>query len=977
MTRLVVRLFGSPQLERDGSPIAVDTRKALALLAYLALSGQRHGREALAVLLWPDYADGRAALRRTLSSLARALDGAGLAAERDSIALAPGAVLWVDVTHFRALLADADRHGHAAVEACPTCVARLEEAAGLYHDDFLAGFSLRDSAEFDDWRFFQAEGLRRELATVLDRLVTAHVHAGAYEPAITHARRRLALDPLHEPAHRVLMQLYEWAGQRAAALRQYQRCTRLLQDELGVAPQPETIELYQALRTGTGPQPTATVASSPTVAGSLTVAQSEPAPVVAQPTAAGQLLPLVGRETEWAILRDRYDAVGLDGHLVVVEGEAGIGKTRLVEEVLAAVGQAGAATLVVRCFAGQGGLAYGPVAEALRDALARPEAADRLSTTPPHWLAEAARLLPELAALIPDLPAALPLDNPGAQAHFFEGMAQVLSALVGGLRPGLVTVDDLHWADAATVDLLAYLIRRLRGRPLFLVATWRAEEAPAGHPLRLLLAEALRAGLGTHLTLDRLGRADVEALSTAVNPAGRALPAATVERVHTETEGLPFFLVEYLTAIAHGLTPAANGDWMRPGGIRALLRSRLTSVDDAGRRLLATAAVIGRSFDVDTLQAAGDLPEEELVVALEALLARGLIREAGGDRQPNYDFSHEHLRALVYEETSRARRRLLHRRVADALATLGAGDVDGARAGRIARHYEQAGQPAAAAQYYRLAGNYARGLYANAEALVHLRAALALGDPDSAGLHEAIGDLQTLLGDYGAAITSYTAAEGAAEPGRRVTLARKLGGVHHRRGEFARAESQYAAAEARAVASDDGERARLYSDWSLTARQQGDDIRATELAQRALTLAEASGDAPSLAQAHNALGILASGRSDLITARHHLEQSLALATDLGDRSARVAALNNLAWVAEADGRLNDALALAEAALELCVVLGDRHRAAALHSRLADLLHAASRLEPAMSHLKEAVRIYAEIGVEAGAVQPHIWRLSEW
>ena len=132
----------------------------------------------------------------------------------------------------------------ATTDACAAGVDRLEEAVGLYRDDFLAGFHLRDSPEFDDWRFFQAGRLRRELAGTLDRLVTAQIARRRGYDAVVAARRRLALEPLHEPAHRALMRLYGWTGQRAAALRQFQPCPRVLQDELGVEPQPETIAVH-------------------------------------------------------------------------------------------------------------------------------------------------------------------------------------------------------------------------------------------------------------------------------------------------------------------------------------------------------------------------------------------------------------------------------------------------------------------------------------------------------------------------------------------------------------------------------------------------------------------------------------------------------------------------------------------------------------------------------------------------------------
>ena len=169
MSQLTIHLLGAPGIARDGAPVAVDTRKATALLAYLAVTGRSHAREALAALLWPEYDDehARAALRRTLSTLRTALGAPHLVIDRDTVSLIPGAGLWVDVTEFRARLAACRTHGHAAADVCHACLAPLAEAAALYRDDFLAGFTLRDSAEFDDWQFAQAESLRGELAEAL------------------------------------------------------------------------------------------------------------------------------------------------------------------------------------------------------------------------------------------------------------------------------------------------------------------------------------------------------------------------------------------------------------------------------------------------------------------------------------------------------------------------------------------------------------------------------------------------------------------------------------------------------------------------------------------------------------------------------------------------------------------------------------------------------------------------------------------
>jgi DNA-binding SARP family transcriptional activator len=257
MSCLRLYLLCSPHIEIDDVAVEADTRKAIALLAYLVIMGERQRRDALANLLWPelDRSHGRTALRRTLYALRKALDGDWLEVDRETIGLDPGADTWLDVDRFHRHLAACLTHGHPAREVCAACVAPLSAAAELYSGDFMAGFSLRDSLNFDDWQFFQAEALREEFAGVLEKLVRCHSAQGAFDSALGYARRWLTLDPLNEAAHCQLMCLYAWSGQRTAAMRQYQACVQVLEDELGTQPQARTTVLYEAIAQGRPPQP--------------------------------------------------------------------------------------------------------------------------------------------------------------------------------------------------------------------------------------------------------------------------------------------------------------------------------------------------------------------------------------------------------------------------------------------------------------------------------------------------------------------------------------------------------------------------------------------------------------------------------------------------------------------------------------------------------------------------------------------------
>ena len=248
MQRVRVTLLGVPAIERDGVAITVDTRKATALLAYLAMAVGPQSRDVIASLLWSslDTAGSRAALRRTLSTLKTALLDDALERNRDTLRLRRDA-LDLDVDRFQAALARVRGHRHTLRHGCQICLPVLLEAAAMYRSDFLTGFSLRNSPEFDDWQILQAEALRRLLSEALAGIVAALVAAERFEDAIEHARRWLVLDPFYESAHRALMELYQRAGQRSLAIRQYRECVRLLDEELAVMPAEETTRLYQSI----------------------------------------------------------------------------------------------------------------------------------------------------------------------------------------------------------------------------------------------------------------------------------------------------------------------------------------------------------------------------------------------------------------------------------------------------------------------------------------------------------------------------------------------------------------------------------------------------------------------------------------------------------------------------------------------------------------------------------------------------------
>ncbi len=277
-----IALLGPPQIEADGRPVVVDTRKAVALLAYVAIVDRPVARESLAELLWPESEpeDARGALRRTLSVLRAGLGGSWLRIDRRQVVL-EGDDINFDVATFRGAVRGGP-HVHASGDACPACRVRLSRAVDFFRGDFLEGFSLRDSAPFDEWQMLESEALRTELADALRRLLDLEV-AEARPEAVATARRQIALDPLDEAAHRSLMRVHAAAGDRAALARHYRSLVLTLERELGVGPAAETTQLHDSLLRRPAPEDRADAMSGTASLGPVARAVLSAAAILGRP----------------------------------------------------------------------------------------------------------------------------------------------------------------------------------------------------------------------------------------------------------------------------------------------------------------------------------------------------------------------------------------------------------------------------------------------------------------------------------------------------------------------------------------------------------------------------------------------------------------------------------------------------------------------------------------------------------------------
>ncbi|GAB3142189.1 AAA family ATPase [Amycolatopsis stemonae] len=656
---LRVSLLGEQVIaDEETGTVLTRSPRSVALVAHLVVhAGLAQPRRRIAGLFWPDSTDAQALtnLRRELHQLRRVLG------DPPSLDVTGRDLCWrdtpssrVDVREF-----DAARRAALAAEDAGEVLGHARAALALYRGELLPGLA-------DDWVLAARAELDRQCVELCDLICATP--SGDPAAALAAARRRIRLRPLEETGYRTLMGLQADAGDRAGAVSTYHQCASVLERELGVVPSEPTRAALRRLLARPEPEP-------------------RRAAVLGLVVRAAVLARLVGL---W-----RAAAAGRSG-MVLVRGDAGVGKTRLVGELAALARAEGAVVAAGRCFGTPGRLAPAPVADRLR-----PPAVQRAAASlDPVWRAEVDRLLPAT----PPVAGGHPTVDAWQRLRFFEGLARALTA---GGRPVLLVLDNAQWCDEETSAFVTFCLGLLPKAPLLVAGTLRDGDLDAR--VESWTAQLRDDGRLAELPLRPFDADGTAHLGEAV--AGRPLSESDRTVLYAATGGFPLYVVEALRTSA---SPPS-------GRLAGVLRARLEQPGAAAREVAGLAAAAGRDFTLELLTEASDLDADTVVDAVDELWRRRIVREFGG----SYDFTHDLLREAAYQQVSPPRRWLLHRRLAQGLELLHAEDTD-AVAAQLAEQYARGGRPDRAVSHYRRAASVAARTFAHAEAIRLLNEALAL-----------------------------------------------------------------------------------------------------------------------------------------------------------------------------------------------------------------------------------------------------------
>lgn len=676
-----IHLLGIPQIARnDAQPLQLRRRPRL-LLFYLAAHLEPISRERCMALFWPenDAESARQLLRTALHQLKVAC-GDIIVSDNQQLALRPD--IWVD-TRVLSSVAPGAADIDALIHAPPR--------------DFLADITVGESAAFERWVFGERSRWQHRLADICFQHAQFHVNNNNLTQAVVAINVAIDYEPLREDIVQLAMQLAYQRSDRAGAIAYYEALQKALDDQLGVPPMPSTTALYHAI-----------------------VTDQYAAPMPATPIVTSNQ-PFVGRQAELITLH----GLAWNGRVIVINGDAGIGKTRLASEYLR---RSNALIIHATAFEGDQHLPYHVLTTAVRALLQTPALLSLRQNVilAPVWQRELRRLWPELPGGDPDT-----VTPDYGETRLPEAVALLMQHL-GKQRRVAIFVDDAQWLDDASARIMAEFVRRGLELQWQLIITVRSGDTLPN--LQRLLSHAQRQQLLTTIPLQPLSNHETQELAQQLQP---HVPSDVIQRA----EGNPFMLVELLRH--HDITAAEV-----PAAIRNLIATRITTLSPIARRFLDAAAICGREFRVAQTQAMADVRTAEALDALDELTQQGIIRMVNPQRGR---FDHVLTMESITAHAGPARVAYLHQRLADYLAT----QTPPPHA-QIAHHYTIAGLPELATPHALTAARHAQQLGAWGESDYYMRMAIAATPSDAqAPLWLELGETLILAGEEAAAMEAF------------------------------------------------------------------------------------------------------------------------------------------------------------------------------------------------------------------------------
>lgn len=733
---LAIRLLGIPEVKKDGEPVHFKTTKALALLAYLSVEQKRQAREFLISLLWPESNEslGRASLRNALAHLRGGLGSYAsqcLVTHEDTIAVIIPPEIDFDVRTLTKTVAEISQPKASMDSAgIEDQILTLERVSALYRGDFLSGIIFGGSPEFEDWIIAERERLHRQFTQLLAHLFNLQFSSGQKLGAVNTARRWLTHDPYNDEACRSLMRAYRVLGDKAGSLRTYEQFRSRLEREIDSPPEAETESLAQQLQR-----------EDAVIPGSYKGARA--APDAAYP------FPFVGRTNEFnKLVTEYYESLHSGCRIIAVIGEAGIGKTRLVEEFLRWAETQNAEILFGTAWEGSNRVPYQPVVESLRSRL--DENVTFSGLLDKVWLSELARLLPEIRTKVSDLPQPV-TDESTARQALFEAITRLAGALARE-SPLIWVLEDLHWSDIASMDLLSYALRSWSRQrlPVVMIVTVREEAIDDIPNFKSWLSALSKDVICTPIELDPLDRKDVSSFVEQLKDplAININHENAIEQISSwlweETGGQPLLLTETMKMhLEKGSPTKPDSLGKLPGwrelqegsadysvqeftsGISRIVQWRMSRLSPIAVELARAAAILGRQIPFSVLIRVAEAPEENALLAMEELINGRILQSIPDNGETDhllYQFIHGKIKAVVQASIPPTMKLVLHRRAFHVLQEYNVLPAD------LAYHARKSNQIEQAFRYSLLAGNNALELFDPNDAIYYYENARQLLD---------------------------------------------------------------------------------------------------------------------------------------------------------------------------------------------------------------------------------------------------------